>query len=239
MAKFKIHKSKDYTIMSNVHLKEKEMSLKAKGLLSLMFSLPEDWNYSIDGLVAICKENETAIKSTLDEIKSFGYLTITKLYPNETQSKRIEYIYDIYESPKQEGKKQGLENLPLEVLPLENRTQLNTKILNTKLTNNEIINAFAFSENAVSSINQWLSYKKEKGQTYKETGLKTLLKRLKQLYDEKGEQALIGAIEHSMANNYSGIFEPSTKKTEKPKTRQGNFDIDEAFATALERTYGK
>jgi hypothetical protein len=113
-----------------------------------------------------------------------------------------------------------------------------TKVNNTSINIDYIINAFAFSENAVSSINQWLSYKKEKGQTYKETGLKTLLKRLKQLYDEKGEQALIGAIEHSMANNYSGIFEPTTKKTEKPKTRQGNFDIDDAFATALERTYG-
>jgi hypothetical protein len=114
-----------------------------------------------------------------------------------------------------------------------------TKVNNTSINIDYIINAFAFSENAVSSINQWLSYKKEKGQTYKEMGLKTLLKRLKQLYDEKGEQELIGAIEHSMANNYSGIFEPSTKKTEKPKSRQGNFDIDEAFATALERTYGK
>lgn len=113
-----------------------------------------------------------------------------------------------------------------------------TKVNNTSINIDYIINAFAFSENAVSSINQWLSYKKEKGQTYKETGLKTLLKRLKQLYDEKGEQALIGAIEHSMANNYSGIFEPNTKKTEKPKTRQGNFDIDEAFAVALERSYG-
>lgn len=141
MAKFKIHKTKDYTIMSNTHLKEKEMSLKAKGLLSVMFSLSDNWNYSIDGLVSICKENETAIKSTLDELKTFGYLTVTKLMPNETKSGRIEYVYDIYEIPKQEGEKQGIENLPLEFLPLENQPQLNTNILSNKpIKNNKSTN---------------------------------------------------------------------------------------------------
>lgn len=72
MAVFKINKTKDYTVMSNRHLKEKEMSLKAKGLLSLMLSLPETWDYSIEGLVAICKENHSAIKSTLNELKNMG-----------------------------------------------------------------------------------------------------------------------------------------------------------------------
>ena len=138
MAKYRIHKTKDYTIMSNTHLKEKEMSLKAKGLLSVMLALPDEWNYSVEGLVSICKENETAIKSTLDEIKEFGYLTVTKLMPNETESGRIEYVYDIYEIPKQEGEKQGIENLPLEFLPLENQTQLNTNISNNTNINNSI-----------------------------------------------------------------------------------------------------
>ena len=138
MAKYRIHKTKNYTIMSNTHLKEKEMSLKAKGLLSVMLALPDEWNYSIDGLVSICKESETAIKSTLDEIKDFGYLTVTKLMPNETESGRIEYVYDIYETPKQEGEKQGIENLPLEFLPLENQTQLNTNISNNTNINNNI-----------------------------------------------------------------------------------------------------
>ena len=76
MSVIKVNKTKDYTIMSNYHFKERNMSLKAKGLLSLMLSLPADWDYSIAGLVAICKENETAIKSTLDELKQFGYLEV-------------------------------------------------------------------------------------------------------------------------------------------------------------------
>ena len=99
MSKIRINKNKNYVTMSNFHLKEKEMSLKAKGLLSVMLSLPDGWNYSVRGLVSICKENETSIKSTLEELKSFGYLVVTKLMPNETESGRIEYIYDIYEKP--------------------------------------------------------------------------------------------------------------------------------------------
>ena len=142
MSVFRVNKTKDYVTMSKNHLKEKKMSLKAKGLLSEMLGLPDEWDYSIDGLVAINKENESAIKSTLTELKEFGYLKVTKLMPNATTSGRIEYIYDIYEKPIQEGKKQEVENLPLEIQPLEiqpieNPTQLNNKELNTKQLNNK------------------------------------------------------------------------------------------------------
>ena len=135
MAIFRVQKTRDYTIMSNAHLKDKGLSLKAKGLLSVMLSLPDEWDYSIDGLVAISKENETAIKSTLKELKEHGYLEVIKLMPNQTESGRIEYVYNVYERPleeKQEDKKQGVENLGVEILPVENRTQLITKELNTK-----------------------------------------------------------------------------------------------------------
>lgn len=140
MATIRVNKTKNYTIMSNYHFKEKNMSLKAKGLLSLMLSLPDNWNYSIAGLVGICKENETAIKSTLNELREFGYLKITKLMPNESRSGRIEYIYDIYEFSKQEGKKQELENLPLEIQHIEIQGQLNTKELNTKELRTDVYN---------------------------------------------------------------------------------------------------
>ena len=134
MPVFRVEKTEDYTVMSNYHFKEMNMSLKAKGLLSLILSLPNDWDYSIAGLVAICKENETAIKNALDELKKFGYLQIIKKMPDETKSGRIEYEYVIYEK-KQEGKKQGVENLGVEILSLENQGQLNTKQLNTKQLN--------------------------------------------------------------------------------------------------------
>lgn len=137
---FKINKNKNYIVMSNYHLKEKDMSLKAKGLLSLMLSLPSDWDYSINGLVSICKENETSIKSSLDELKKFGYLEVMKLMPNETETGRIEYVYNIYEIPKQGVEKQGVDFLGVEFLGLENQGQLNIeyKILNNKDIDNNI-----------------------------------------------------------------------------------------------------
>ena len=130
MAVFRINKTNNYIVMSNYHLKHKEMSLKAKGLLSQMLSLPSNWDYSIAGLVAINKEEETSIKSALKELRDFGYLKVNKLMPNQTKSGRIEYIYDIYEQPYQ---KQGVENLGV-----ENQGQYNIEELNIDNIINEI-----------------------------------------------------------------------------------------------------
>ena len=145
MAIIRMNKSSDYTVMSNTHLKEKNMSLKAKGLLSLMLSLRDDWEYSVEGLVSICKESEVAVKSALNELKKFNYLKVTKLLPNQTETGRIEYIYDIFEKPQQDIEKQGVENLEVEILDveiqaLENQGQLNTKELNTKELNTKELN---------------------------------------------------------------------------------------------------
>ena len=137
MSVIRVHKTDNYTVMSNHHLRNKDMSLKAKGLLSLMLSLPNDWDYSIAGLVKICKESETSIKSTLAELKDLGYLDVIKLMPDKSETGRIEYIYNIYEISKQEGKKQEVENLPLEILEVENQGQLN---INNKYNNINIIN---------------------------------------------------------------------------------------------------
>ena len=123
----RVHKTANYTVMSNYHLQSRNLSLKAIGLLSKVFSLPDGWDYSIVGLTCICKENETAIKSALNELKEWGYLTVTKLMPSETKSGRIEYVYDFYEYSvkdtlsresssiqKAHTKKQEVDFLPLE-----------------------------------------------------------------------------------------------------------------------------
>lgn len=139
MATFRVNKNKNYTVMSNYHLRDKKLSLKAKGLLSQMLANSDDWGYSIAGLVAVNKENETAINSALKELKDNGYLVVTKLMPNQTGSGRYDYIYDIYELP-QDAEKQGIEKqdldfLPLEFLPLENQGLRNTNIRNTNIRN--------------------------------------------------------------------------------------------------------
>ena len=167
MAKFKVNKTKNYTIMSNYHLKEKNMSLKAKGLLSVMLSLPNDWDYSITGLVAISQENETAIKSALYELKRFGYLEVIKLMPNESKNGRIDYIYNVYEKPKQEVEKQGVEKQGVEnqgvekqgveKQGVENQGQLNT---NNKYNNINIINTKKQNiDNNKKDINKLISKK--------------------------------------------------------------------------------
>ena len=124
MATIRVHKTKDYTVMSNTHFREKNMSLKAKGLLSLMLSLPDDWNYSIAGLVAMCVEEESAIVSALKELKKLGYLRVDKLMPNETESGRIEYVYNVFENPSngQSVENQGIEKQSIEKQGIEKQS---------------------------------------------------------------------------------------------------------------------
>ena len=142
----RVNKNTNYTVMSNIHLMDRNLSLKAKGLLSVVLSLPDDWDYSVTGLASISKEKESAISSALKELKEEGYLVVTKKMPNETRSGRIEYEWDFYEDPhKQETKKQGIENqgleyLTLDVQGLENQGQLNTNKVNTNILNTKEVN---------------------------------------------------------------------------------------------------
>jgi uncharacterized phage protein (TIGR02220 family) len=147
MTVMRVNKTNNYTVMSNCHLRDTRLSLKAVGLLSKILSLPDNWDYSIRGLVAICKENETAVKNALKELKEFGYLKVTKLMPDQTESGRIEWIYDIYEQPQtsqngehQKEEKQQVENLSIEHQYIENRVQLNTKESNTEELNTDVLN---------------------------------------------------------------------------------------------------
>ena len=135
MAVFRVEKNKDYTVMSNYHLRNKEMSLKAKGLLSLMLSLPDDWDYSLNGLVAICQENESSIRAILKELETLGYLERIR---TQNEKGQFEYNYNIYEKPL--AKKPCTENPYTENPYTENRTQLNTNILNTKELNTNKLN---------------------------------------------------------------------------------------------------
>ena len=101
MSLFRIHKTKDFTIMSNTHFKERGMSLKAKGLLSLMLSLPDDWNYNIKGLCALSKDGKDSVMSALAELEQFGYLSRTREIDSKGRFSGIRY--DIFETPQQEN----------------------------------------------------------------------------------------------------------------------------------------
>ena len=117
---FRINKTKNYTVMSNYHLQDKELSFKAKGLLSCMLSLPDDWNYSVRGLASISKEGIKAINSMLKELEENYYL---KRERKQENNGRFYYEYNIYETPyTQKGITDKGSTL--------NGTQINTNIIN-------------------------------------------------------------------------------------------------------------
>ena len=131
MSVFRVERTHDYTVMSNHHLKNRALSLKAKGLLSLMLSLPDDWDYTLQGLAHISLEKVDAIRKAITELENEGYITRTRERDEQGRLRGTEYI--IREQPISE--KPTLENptldKPTQAKPtLENPTQLNKKIYN-------------------------------------------------------------------------------------------------------------
>ena len=121
MAVFRVEKNKGYTVMSNHHLRNKELTLKAKGLLSQMLSLPENWDYTLAGLSHINKESIDAIRTAVLELEKAGY--IERSQGRDEKGKMTAITYTIYEQP---------------ISPvLENPTQLNKDIQNTDLSKKE------------------------------------------------------------------------------------------------------
>ena len=135
MSVFRVHKTKNFTVMSNHHFKEKELSLKSKGLLSLMLSLPETWNYSVAGLVSLSKDGKDGVMSALGELEKFGYLSRKRVQNEKGQFSGVEY--HIFEVPQVE---KPISEKPISDNPnAENRPLLNTnkiKFLKNKKTNN-------------------------------------------------------------------------------------------------------
>ena len=132
MAVFKIEKTNNYTVMSNYHLRDRNLSFKAKGMLSFMLSLPEEWDYSLNGLVSVSKESKKAIRNILNELKENGYLQVEQTRGDRGQYK---YNYIIYEIPLDKIKdKEQPDTQKGDTVKgdSEKDTQINTKIINTK-----------------------------------------------------------------------------------------------------------
>lgn len=131
MAVFRVEKTRDYTVMANHHLKNKELSLKAKGLLSQMLSLPEDWDYTLKGLSMINRENVDAIREAVKELERAGYIARSRGRNDKGQLMGSDYT--IFERPKvsdefPEGQKPILEN-PMLVKPIQENAMLGSPAL--------------------------------------------------------------------------------------------------------------
>ena len=138
MAVFRVEKNKGYTVMSNHHLRNKELSLKAKGLLSQMLSLPEDWDYTLAGLSLINRESIDAIRTAVWELEKAGY--ITRRQGRDEKGKMTAIEYTIYEQPQPPA---------LDCPVLENPTQLNKELLKTNLPKKEKLNTDISSTHSI------------------------------------------------------------------------------------------
>ena len=133
MAVFRIERTRDYTVMSNHHLRNANLSLKAKGLLSMMLSLPEDWNYTTRGLAKICKEGVDAIGAALRELEAAGYIVRHKLRDRQGRISDTEYV--IYEQPqlrKPDTDSPDTENPYMDKPDTEKPAELNIEKSNTQ-----------------------------------------------------------------------------------------------------------
>jgi hypothetical protein len=175
MAVFRVEKNKNYTVMSNHHLKDKNLTLKSKGLLSLILSLPDEWNYTTRGLATICKEGVDCIGSALKELDTSGYIKRNQIRDERGRIKDTEYV--IYENPqdsyniepeiiKPETDSPCTEkpymDKPYMVEPyMENPAQLNTNSIKEKINKNTdlLSNHQSIAETSDDEIDRYDYYK--------------------------------------------------------------------------------
>lgn len=206
MSVMRVHKTANFTVMSNYHFKEKKMSLKAKGLLSLMLSLPEDWDYSVAGLTTLSKDGKDGVMTALAELEKFGYLTRTRLVNDKGQFDGVEY--NIFEQPQEKpiaekpiSAKSNQDN-PIS----ENPTQSNTYLINNLY--NKLL--YELNTQDIELIELYQAYIQSR-KDITEKGLERLVARAKRL--SKGnvrvEKEMLDA---SIRNNWKDIYLP--KETE-------------------------
>ena len=138
MAVFRVEKTRDYTVMANHHLRNTALSLKAKGLLSLMLSLPDDWDYTLKGLARICRDGVDSIAAAVKELEDAGYVIRERVRDNKGHVGEMEYTIMEQPSPKRDFPVQEnpVQGNPVQEKPeQEKRPQLNTKESNTKISN--------------------------------------------------------------------------------------------------------
>lgn len=224
MAVIRIQKTENYTVMSNHHLRNKEMSLKAKGLMSLMLSLPPNWDYSIGGLVAICKESHTSIRSAIKELEENNYLIRER---KNNEKGYFIYEYTLYEIPQPHAENQHTVKLDADsehaaTTHTENRRQINKEELNKDILNidnierepeeeiYEILSEISDSE-LRELYTDYVIQRREKGSALTPKGLRMLIVRGFRLSDS--DMAVHRAIvETAIINNWMNLYEPRAEE---------------------------
>lgn len=160
MSVFRVEKNKNYTVMANYHLRDKSLSFRARGLLSTILSLPDDWDYSVNGLVTLAKDGYDSVKSALKELERNGYLVRTRA--RKGHGRLGSMIYTIYEEP-QLAEVSPIEGYPTQVKPTEvNHGQISKDITNkkkepkTEETNEAYVRTTRAREEAVDVLHSFI-----------------------------------------------------------------------------------
>jgi hypothetical protein len=221
MSIIRVNKTKNFTVMSNFHFKEKRMSLKSKGLLSLMLSLPEDWNYSLAGLVSLSKDGKDSVMAALAELEKFGYLTRTRTTNSKGQFSGVEY--DIYEQPqeqkpvaeKQSEEKQNAEKSNSGKPPLlntkfiKNVSNKSIKELNTKEIEMEaVLLETVVNEDLRELYRDYIEMREGIEAPLTPRGLKMLIQRNERLSNLNLDIQKI-LLETAIINNWKNIYSPN------------------------------
>lgn len=220
MAVIRIQKTDNYTVMSNHHLRNKEMSLKAKGLMSLMLSLPPNWDYSIGGLVAICKESHTSIRSALKELEENNYLIRER---KNNEKGYFIYEYTLYEVPTPHTDNQHTVEKHAENGHTENRREISKEELNTDKLNTDVISKEKnIKEILISLVNdidlielyeEYIEVRKGMEAPLTPKGLKMLIARNERLSKNNIRiQKLL--LENAIINGWKNVFLPNESELE-------------------------
>lgn len=229
MAVIRVQKTENYTVMSNHHLRNKELSLKAKGLISLMLSLPPDWDYSVAGLVAICKESHTSVRSALKELEEQNYLIRER---KNSEKGYFVYEYTLYEVPEPHTGKQHAAKRDTENTHTENRSQLSKEKLNTNKLNKEEVNKESIyieelenilkeevsNESLQDLYLQYIEMREGMEAPLTARGLKMLIQRCERLahMDLELQKALVEA---AIINNWKNVYLPNEQDVENNTTQ--------------------
>ena len=227
MAVFRVHKNENYTVLSNYHFKEKGLSLKAKGLLSLMLSLPDNWDYSAAGLVTLSKDGKDSVNAALKELEKFGYLRRTQAFAED--GKFSGYDYEIFEQPLAEkpSTAQPLSEKPSTGNPQQlNKNKSITKKSNIKKSNTEeeverkkkkgattyddIINKFNFNDEVKSALYEFIKMRKFIKKPLTDFALNEIINKLLNISEDPQVQAAV--LKKSILNNWPDIYEIKEEK---------------------------
>lgn len=206
MSVIRVHKTANFTVMSNYHFKEKKMSLKAKGLLSLMLSLPDDWDYSVAGLTTLSKDGKDSVMSALGELEKFGYLERTRLIDDKGRFAGIEY--NIFEQPQEKPvAEKPILDCPTSASPISAEPQQsNTNSINYLL--DEIFTLLSTNDpELIHLYREYAIARENMGAPLNKLSLEKLIDRAKRLSNgnTRVEKVLL---ESAIINGWKNIYPP-------------------------------